>query len=131
MDKGVGKHQKVRPVAAKTEIRVYTETSRPGYRMGDWRNLFRSPRPGRAALMNAAEQQTLTRLPRKFRVYRGSTVEARYGIAWSKTALFDRKHRPGTQHLWTFEADKADTLAFFKRREEQEVIILGGNRREE
>ena len=30
MDKGVGKHQKVRPVAAKTEIRVYMFIAKDG-----------------------------------------------------------------------------------------------------
>jgi len=96
---------------------LWINTKLPGYRDEEWRNLFRSERPGRSAgLMNESERRLLDAVPDTLRVYRSATAETRWGMSWTLYRASARMYqiaRVGHQQIWTAMITKADIIAFF------------------
>jgi hypothetical protein len=98
---------------------------------GAYLTLFRSPRPGREALMDAADHEALARLPAEFPVYRGFQGRGRRGLSWTTSRAtaewfarrFEVLDRLGEPQVVSGVARKEDVLAYFGGRGESEVVI--------
>ena len=108
---------------------VWTDAERPSHRQHEWLRLFRSRRPGRTLLMNAAERRVFVKLPEVVRVYRASTESAVRGMAWTldiDVAKFFHGYYGGlgiTCQIWTAEIEKRHIFAFLEYRKEKEVVL--------
>jgi len=102
------------------------------------KNLFLEDEPFREQLMSLDEKKYFDKLPSKFIIYRGMTVEeeeyGEYGISWTldkKIAEFfaqDYRRNIDTNHLpktvVSMMVSKSDIIAYFNDRDEKEVIAL-------
>ena len=97
---------------------VWTSTESPTFRLAEWQRLFRSRRPGRKYLMDAAERQTLAKLPEVVRIYRACSEQAVGSLAWTldrSRAEFFRHYyalRGISCQLWCGDIGKRHILAF-------------------
>lgn len=111
----------------------------PHHRAEDWLQVFRSGRPGRAALMAPPELSVWTRLPEAVRVYRGgsgldASLDAHLALSWTLRphqarwfAEYSADRYGGLTWIAEATIHRDTVLAVFLDRGESELVVDPGS----
>lgn len=113
---------------------TWTGDDGPGYRLDWYLDMFTSPRPARAAMMNTDERAALDGLPPTVEVYRGvchPDPACHRGLAWTLDReraqwfadRFACLHEDAAPIVLEQSVDRSEILAYFAERQEAEVIV--------
>lgn len=90
--------------------------------------LLASERPGREAMMDGYESETLDRLPDEFMVYRGHQDINQHGYSWTLSFWMAHwmagRYRPKKQGVLSAKISKEHVVALLLGRSEAEIVCL-------